>query len=109
MCDLLVLTQKCVPMPTHLGGLQDRVKQESLRFLKPQRAGLDENDQRRASQFDPVIDKEKENVKLWNLRVCYQTVPKYMAIRQPVQRKLTTKSTPNNKACNNNNEIRTTI
>jgi hypothetical protein len=25
------------------------------------------------------------------------------------QRKLTIKSTPNNKACNNNNEIRTTI
>jgi hypothetical protein len=48
-----LLTQKmCVPMPTHLGGLQDRVKQESSKFPKPQQAGLDENEPRHASQFD---------------------------------------------------------
>jgi hypothetical protein len=47
-------------MPTHLGGLQDRVKQESSRFPKPQQANLDENELRRASQFDHIIDKEKE-------------------------------------------------
>jgi hypothetical protein len=47
-------------MPTHLGGLQDRVKQESSRFPKPQQASLDENEPKRASQFDSVIDKEKE-------------------------------------------------
>jgi hypothetical protein len=39
-------------MPTHLGGLQDRVKQESSKFPKPQQAGLDENEPRHASQFD---------------------------------------------------------
>jgi hypothetical protein len=72
---------KCVPMPTHLGGLQDRVKQESSKFPKPQQAGLVENEPRRASQFDPVIDKGKGNVKLLNLPACYQTVPVYVAIR----------------------------
>jgi hypothetical protein len=30
-------------MPTHLGGLHDRVKQEPSRFSKPQQASLDEN------------------------------------------------------------------
>jgi hypothetical protein len=50
-------------MPTHLGAMQDRVKQESSRFPKPQQAGLDENEPRRASQFDPIVDKGKENVK----------------------------------------------
>jgi hypothetical protein len=68
-------------MPTHLGGLQDRVKQESSRFPKPQQAGLDENEPRHASQFDPIIDKGKRNVKLRNLPVCYQTVPRYVALR----------------------------
>jgi hypothetical protein len=50
-----VLTQKkyvCAPMPTHLGELQDHVKQESLRFPKPQQASLDENEPKHASQFD---------------------------------------------------------
>jgi hypothetical protein len=54
---------KCVPMPTYLGGLQDRVKQESSRFPKPRQAGLNENEPRCANQFDPVIDKRKGNVK----------------------------------------------
>jgi hypothetical protein len=39
-------------MLTHLGGLQDRVKQESSRFPKPRQGGLDENELRHASQFD---------------------------------------------------------
>jgi hypothetical protein len=51
--SLSVDTKKtCVPMLTHLGGLQDRVKQESSRFSKPQQGGLDENEPRRVSQFD---------------------------------------------------------
>jgi hypothetical protein len=46
-----LLTQKYVPMPTHLGGLQDRVKQKSSRFPNPQQASLDENEPRRASNL----------------------------------------------------------
>jgi hydroxylamine reductase (hybrid-cluster protein) len=79
--DCIVVDTKCVPMPTHLGALQDRVKQESSRFPKPQQASLDKIKPRRASQFYPVIDKGKENVKSWNLSACYQTVLVYVAIR----------------------------
>jgi hypothetical protein len=67
-----------------LGRPTGSCEQESSKFRKPQQAGLDENEPRRASQFDPVIDKGKGNVKSWNLPACYQTVPVYVAIRQPV-------------------------
>jgi hypothetical protein len=59
---------KCVPMPTHLEVLQDRVKQEFSRFSKSQQAGLDENESRRASQFCPVIDKKNETSNCRNCR-----------------------------------------
>jgi ABC-type antimicrobial peptide transport system ATPase subunit len=83
------------------------VKQESSRFPKPQQAGLDENEPRRASQFDPVMTRKRkrqimEPVGLFpdSSKMCGHKIASG-------QRKLTTKSAPNNKACNNNNEIRT--